>query len=52
MAKKFPTFWMIILVFALVWLVEDLGYLQIQLPWLPVILIIFAIAGIFNKLSG
>ena len=51
MAKKFPIFWAIILVVGIAWLLKEIGYLKINVPWLPVILIIFAIGGIVNRFS-
>ena len=47
--SKFPVLAVILLVFALVWLVNELGYLNINPPWLPVILIVIAIGMIFNR---
>jgi len=47
---KFPVLAVILLIFALVWLVNELGYLNINPPWLPVILIVIAIGMIFNRL--
>jgi len=51
MNKKFPVLWTIILVFSIIWLIQELGYFYIDLPWFPVILIITAIGGIFNRLG-
>jgi len=49
--KRFPVLAVILLLFALAWLVSDLGYLTIDIPWIPVILIIIAIGMIFNRLA-
>ena len=50
MAKsKFPVFAVILLIFALVWLFSELGYWTIDLPWLPVILVVIAIGMVFNR---
>lgn len=48
---KFPTLAMIILVFAVIWLITDLGYLNINIPWLPLALIIISLGWIFNRFS-
>jgi len=48
---KFPILAVILLIFALVWLFSDLGYWKINLPWIPVILIIIAIGMIFNRFN-
>lgn len=47
--KKFPTFAVILLVIAIIWLVSDLGYIAISIPWLPIIIGIIAIGMIVNK---
>lgn len=49
MARKFPTFAVIILVIAVFWLLSDLNYLKINIPWIPVILIIISLGWIFNR---
>ena len=51
MRRKFPTFAVIVLVFAIAWLTQELGYLKTDIPWLPVILIIIALGWIFNRFS-
>ena len=52
MAKKngFPTFWMIVLVLAAVWFIEDMGWLgtSFDFPWFPAIVVIAAIGAIIN----
>jgi len=47
--KGFPTFAVVVLVLAVLWLLEEIGILAIDVPWLPVILIIIAIGWIFNN---
>ena len=47
--KKFPTFAVILLAVAVIWLVSDLGYIIIDIPWLPIIIGIIAIGMIVNK---
>jgi hypothetical protein len=47
--NKFPVFAVIVLIFAIVWLLEGLGVFSVNLPWLPVILIVVAIGWIFNR---
>jgi len=51
MRKTFPTFAVIVLLFAIAWLLEELGVLAINVPWLPVILITVAIGWIFNRFA-
>lgn len=48
--RTFPILAVILLVVALAWLLEELGYLTINIPWIPVVLIIVAIGWIFNRL--
>lgn len=52
MKKRFPTLAVILLIFALTWLLSDLGYLAIDIPWIPLILIIVAIGWIVNRYSS
>lgn len=50
MAKaKFPILATLLLIFGFVWLVNEVGFASINLPWLPVILIVVAIAMIANR---
>jgi len=50
--KRFPTFWVIVLVFAVFWALDELKILVINIPWLPVILIIIAVGAIVNHYQG
>jgi len=47
--KKFPILAVIILLFALIWALSDLGYLNVNIPWIPVILAIFALGWITDR---
>ncbi|MFW6282894.1 MAG: hypothetical protein ACOC1P_02465 [Minisyncoccales bacterium] len=38
--------------FALVWFFGELGYLDIDVPWIPAVLIIIALGAIINSLRG
>ena len=50
MAKpKFPTLAVIILVFSLAWLLNELRVINLDLPWFPVILVLVAIGMIANR---
>jgi len=50
MAKtKFPTLATILLFTGIVWTIQALGYVKIDFPWLPVVLIIVAIGMIANR---
>lgn len=51
MRRRFPTLAVIVLVFALVWFLTELGYLRIDIPWIPLLLIIISIGWIFNRLA-
>jgi hypothetical protein len=48
--RRFPVLGFIILVFASLWLLNDMNVVNFKLPWLPVVLIIIAIGMIFNRL--
>jgi hypothetical protein len=47
----FPTFAVILLVVGIVWLLNELKYITIDIPWIPVVLIIVAIGMIVNHFS-
>lgn len=51
MAKKnkFPVFAFVVLVFSTFWLLEELNLYEINLPFLPVILIIASMGWIYNR---
>ena len=52
MAKtKFPALAVILLIFAIVWLLSDLGVYVIDIPWIPVILVVIAVGMIFNRFT-
>lgn len=51
MAKKFPTFAVILLLIGIAWLLSELRILTISIPWVPVIIIVIAIGMIVNKTS-
>jgi hypothetical protein len=50
MRRKFPVLATILLIFALAWLLSELGYFQINIPWIPVILVVIALGWIINRL--
>lgn len=51
MAKRFPTFWVIVLVFGIIWLLSELGFIDVNVPWLPLIIVVIALGAIFNRLN-
>ena len=46
---RFPTLAVILLVFALVWLMNELDFITLDIPWIPVVLIIVAVGMIVNR---
>ncbi len=46
----FPTFAVILLVFGIIWLLNDLNLISISVPWIPLVLIIVAVGMIYNRL--
>lgn len=44
----FPTISIIILVTGILWLINELEILRIDIPWFPVVLIIIGIVGIIE----
>ena len=49
MKRGFPTFAVIVLVFAVIWLLKELGMWAIDTPWIPIILIIISLGWIVNR---
>jgi len=49
--KNFPTFAVIVLIFSLAWLLTELGFMRINIPWLPIIFMIIAMGWIVNRYS-
>jgi len=49
--RSFPTFAVIVLLAAVAWFLSELGYLNINIPWIPLILIIVALGWIFNRFN-
>ena len=47
--KGFPTFAVILLALAVIWILSDLGYIAVNIPWIPVVIAIIAIGMIVNK---
>ncbi|MBU2633690.1 MAG: hypothetical protein KJ674_00435 [Nanoarchaeota archaeon] len=45
---RFPTFAVILIFLGLIWLLNDLKVFSIDLPWIPIIVIVFAIGLIVN----
>ena len=55
MGKKyggFPTFAVILLVLSVLWLLSEMAILTVNVPWIPVILIIVAIGWIIKHYKG
>mgnify|MGYP006290744095 CR=1 FL=1 len=50
--KHFSTFWFLILILGIIWLVSELGYIGIDIPWLPIIVISIALGAFINRLMG
>jgi hypothetical protein len=49
MNKGFPTFAAILLIIGAIWLLSDLKIIQIvNIPWIPVILLVVAIGMLYN----
>ncbi|MBS3078784.1 hypothetical protein J4218_01555 [Candidatus Pacearchaeota archaeon] len=47
--RKFPTFAVILLVVGLIWLLNELRVITINIPWIPVVLVIVAAGMIVNR---
>ena len=46
--RGFPTFAIIILVLGILWFLNGVGILKVDVPWFPVILIIVSLGWIIN----
>jgi hypothetical protein len=47
--RRFPTFAIILLVVGLIWLLNEINVISVNIPWIPVVLIIIAIGMIINR---
>jgi len=47
--RKFPTFAVILLVVGLAWLLNELKVIAINIPWVPLVLVIVAVGMIVNR---
>ncbi len=47
----FPTFAVILLVVGIVWFLNELNLIVVNVPWIPTVLIIVAIGMIYNRLK-
>jgi len=47
--KTFPTFWVIVLIVAALWLFQELGYFTLTVSWFPIILVLVAVGGIVDN---
>ncbi len=48
MQRSFPTFAFLILIAGVIWLLTELEILTIDVPWLPIVVIILALGWIIN----
>ncbi|MDP7520824.1 MAG: hypothetical protein QF567_01165 [Candidatus Pacearchaeota archaeon] len=48
-SKRFPTFAWFLLIVGVLWLLTDLNVITIDIPWIPIIVIVIAIGWIRNK---
>ncbi len=52
MAKKcdkFPTFAVVLLCIGIIWLLNELKVFSIDIPWVPIVLIVIAVGMIINR---
>lgn len=50
--RRFPVLGFLILIFAGLWLLREMNVIDLNVPWLPIVLIVIAIGIIFNRLIG
>jgi len=46
---RFPTLAIALLVVGIIWLLNDLKLISVNIPWIPIVLIIIAMGMIFNR---
>jgi hypothetical protein len=46
--KGFPTFAVIVLILSLLWLLSETGILTLNIPWIPLIVVIIALGWIID----
>ena len=49
---KFPVLGVIILLVGIFWLFDDIGLLQTNVPWIPIIVIVIGAGLIMNRVTG
>ena len=47
--RRFPTLAIALLVVGVIWLLNDLELISVNIPWIPIVLIIIAVGMIFNR---
>lgn len=47
--KIFPMFAVILLIFGILWLMHELGILELDVPWAPIIVIAIALAMLMRR---
>ena len=50
--KRFPTLAIGLLVVGVIWLLNDLNIIKVDIPWIPVVVIVIALGRVFNKDVG
>lgn len=50
MKKRFPTFAFLILIIGVIWLLQELNFLTIDVPWIPLVIIALSLGWIINSL--
>lgn len=48
MKRSFPTFAFLVLVAGVMWLLTELKVITIDIPWLPIVVIVLALGWIVN----
>ncbi|MBU0979786.1 MAG: hypothetical protein KJ709_03195 [Nanoarchaeota archaeon] len=47
----FPTFATVLLVIGLIWLLNELKVFTVDIPWIPIVLMVIAIGMIVNRMK-
>lgn len=50
--NKFPTLAIGLLLVGAIWLLNDLNVIKVDIPWIPVVIIVIALGMFFNRYVG
>jgi len=51
-AKKIPVFGILLLIIGIIWILQDFALITIDIPWVPIIVILIALAIILKRMEN